>query len=131
MKTTISFASAGLAIILAFPMTAQANDFGNNDSRGQRVSHRQEQSFEETPTSSGARPAFENQQRILQEGQAEAEMERSQDNHNRYHARDGRNYSRYREYREYREYRDDRQEGRNRRRNQRRYRQYQYQGDWR
>jgi hypothetical protein len=126
MKTTISFASAGLAIILAFPMTAQASDYG---SAGQRVAHRQEQPVEEEVTPvSNTRPAFENQQRLLQEGQAELEMERSQDN--RYHARDDRSYQ-YREYREYREYRDDRQEGRNRRRNQRRYRQYQYRGDWR
>lgn len=130
MKTTISFASAGLAIILAFPMTAQASDLGIYSASGQRVAHRQEQPVEEdlTPVSN-TRPAFENQQRLLQEGQAELEMERSQDN--RYHARDDRNYYQYREYREYREYRDDRQEGRNRRRNQRRYRQYQYRGDWR
>jgi Skp family chaperone for outer membrane proteins len=126
MKTTISFASAGLAILLAFPMTAQANDLGGYGSPGQRVAHRQEQPVEEPTSSAGARPAFENQQRLLQESQAEAEMYREQEN--RYQARDDRNYSRYREYREYR---DDRQEGRNRRRNQRRYRQYQYRGDWR
>ncbi len=123
MKTTISFASAGLAIILASPMTAHASDYG---SHGQRVAHRQEQPLEEVAPASNTRPAFENQQRLLQEGQAEAELERSQDN--RYQARDDRNYY---QYREYREYRDDRQEGRNRRRNQRRYRQYQYRGDWR
>lgn len=128
MKTTISLASAGLAIILAFPMTAQAHDHG---SYGQRGPHHREQPVEEAPTSSGARPAFENQQRILQEGQAK--MERDQDN--RYHAQDnfpaGRLRDRnYYQYREYREYRDDRQEGRNRRRNQRRYRQHQYRGDW-
>jgi hypothetical protein len=118
MKTTLSIASAGMAIILAFPMTASANDFSNCDSVGRKVAHRdrQEQQVQETTPISTSRPAFENQQRIMQEGQLAED---------RYETRDNRDSNRYNEYQ------GDRQEGRRRRWHQRRYRQYQYRGDWR
>jgi hypothetical protein len=115
MKTTLSIVSACIAIILAFPITANANDFSNCDSVGRKVAHRdrQEQPVQETTPTSASRPAFENQQRIMQEGQVAED---------RYENRDSNRYN---------EYQSDRQEGRRRRWHQRRYRQYQYRGDWR
>lgn len=100
--------------MLAFPMTASANDFSNCDSVGRKLAHRDrpEQQVQETTPTSASRPAFENQQRIMQEGQVAED---------RYENRDNR----------YNEYQGDRQEGRRRRWHQRRYRQYQYRGDWR
>jgi hypothetical protein len=117
MKTTIAFASAVLAALITFPTIAQAHDNGYSGSIQQRDGYYQTQP--KLTNVNNARPAFENQQRVLQNSQTEAEFDQGEDY--RYRVKNNRNYN-YQYQGEYRDYRSDRQEGRNRRRQQRRYR---------